>query len=103
MRNRRGRPVARTLAARAQAAALLLGIQIALAPAVDAADEQRGANQVQTAPVRTGKERLSSKAMDEQRVNNCKVPEALRGPKPRPDCDDAPAGPEAPSAVDVDG
>ena len=36
-------------------------------------------------PVRTGKERLSGKAADEQRVDNCKVPLALRGSKPRPD------------------
>jgi hypothetical protein len=39
----------------------------------------------QTLPVRTGKERLSGKAADEQRVDNCKVPVALRGSKPRPD------------------
>lgn len=38
-----------------------------------------------TPVVRTAKERLSSKAADEQRVDNCKVPPALRGPKPRPD------------------
>jgi hypothetical protein len=37
------------------------------------------------APVRTGKERLSSKASDEQRVDNCKVPPELRGPTARPD------------------
>jgi len=34
---------------------------------------------------RTGKERLGGKASDEQRVDNCKVPLDLRGPKPRPD------------------
>jgi len=34
---------------------------------------------------RTAKERLRSKAADEQRVDNCKVPLELRGPKPRPD------------------
>lgn len=37
------------------------------------------------APVKTGKERLSSKASDEQRVDNCKVPPALRGTTARPD------------------
>lgn len=37
------------------------------------------------APVKTGKERLSSKASDEQRVDNCKVPEELRGATARPD------------------
>jgi hypothetical protein len=41
---------------------------------------------VQTpAPVKTGKERLSSKASDEQRVDNCKVPPDRRGVIPRPD------------------
>jgi hypothetical protein len=40
-------------------------------------------------PSRTAKERLGVKASDEQRVDNCKVPLDLRGPKPRPDeCDD---------------
>ena len=34
---------------------------------------------------RTAKERLSGKSMDEQRVDNCKVPLELRGAKPRPD------------------
>jgi len=34
---------------------------------------------------RTAKERLSSKAADEQRVDNCKVPVESRGAKPRPD------------------
>jgi hypothetical protein len=48
-----------------------------------------GAKQVQTEPARTGKERLSGKASDEQRVDNCKVPIDLRGSTPRPDgCDD---------------
>jgi hypothetical protein len=37
------------------------------------------------APVKTGKERLSSKASDEQRVDNCKVPSELRGTAVRPD------------------
>ena len=36
-------------------------------------------------PVKTGKERLSDKASDEQRVDNCKVPPDRRGPRPRPD------------------
>jgi hypothetical protein len=37
------------------------------------------------APVKTGKERLSGKASDEQRVDNCKVQPELRGTTPRPD------------------
>jgi hypothetical protein len=36
-------------------------------------------------PTRTAKERLGRKASDEQRVDNCKVPPDMRGPKPRPD------------------
>jgi hypothetical protein len=44
-----------------------------------------------TAPS-TGKERLSNKWMDEQRMDNCKVPLDKRGAKPRPDaCADGPA------------
>ncbi len=36
----------------------------------------------------TGKERLSGKASDDQRLDNCKVPPEKRGPKPRPEsCD----------------
>ncbi len=45
----------------------------------------RVADGVQAPPARTAKERLVNKASDEQRVNNCKVPLALRGPKARPD------------------
>ena len=37
------------------------------------------------APVKTGKERLSGKASDEQRVDNCKVAPELRGTSPRSD------------------
>jgi hypothetical protein len=33
----------------------------------------------------TGKERLGGKWMDEQRIDNCKVPPEQRGAKPRPD------------------
>jgi hypothetical protein len=44
-----------------------------------------------TGPTMTGKERLSTKWMDEQRVDNCKVPIDKRGTKPRPDfCPQAP-------------
>lgn len=35
---------------------------------------------------KTLKERLSDKASDEQRVDNCRVPRERRGVKPRPDC-----------------
>ena len=42
-------------------------------------------DQVEVAPTRTGKERLGGKASDEQRVDNCKVPENRRGSKLRPE------------------
>ena len=41
---------------------------------------------------RTLKERLSDKASDNQRVNNCRVPVEERGPVPRQGC---PATPQA--------
>jgi hypothetical protein len=43
-----------------------------------------GATMAQQA--KTSKERLSRKADDEQRVNNCRVPAELRGSTPRPGC-----------------
>jgi hypothetical protein len=36
--------------------------------------------------LKSAKERLSDKASDEQRVDNCHVPPEKRGTKPRPDC-----------------
>ena len=57
------------------------------------AQEQRNAvNGRATAPeaekpptVLTGKERLGKKWMDEQRIDNCKVPIDQQGTRPRPD------------------
>jgi hypothetical protein len=43
--------------------------------------------------MRTLKERLSDKASDAQRVDNCKVPAERRGPVPRPDCAPKPRPP----------
>ena len=41
----------------------------------------------------TGKERLGKKWMDEQRIDNCKVPIDKRGTKPRPNtCSHVPTG-----------
>ena len=65
-----GAAAAWPLAARAQPRAIL-----------QCADGEAGHVQ----PTRTAKERLGRKASDEQRVDNCKVPLDLRGPKPRPD------------------
>jgi len=39
------------------------------------------------AEVKTSKERLSTKASDDQRVDNCRVPFEQRGSTPRPDCE----------------
>jgi hypothetical protein len=42
-------------------------------------------------PALTGKERLGPKWTDEQRLDNCQVPIAKRGTKPRPSaCADIP-------------
>ena len=61
------------LAARVRALAMVLAMALAAAPSHAAG------------PTRTAKERLGGKASDEQRVDNCKVPPNLRGPKPRPE------------------
>jgi hypothetical protein len=44
---------------------------------------------------KTSKERLSDKASDNQRVDNCRVPLKLRGSTPRPDCEPEPSTPTA--------
>ena len=41
----------------------------------------------------TLKERLSDKASDEQRIDNCRVPPERRGARPRPECADRAAAP----------
>jgi hypothetical protein len=41
----------------------------------------------------TLKERLSDKASDEQRIDNCRVPLDRRGTRPRPECADQAAAP----------
>ena len=66
---------------RVMAGILLLLAALATPSAASRAEGE--ASHVQ--PVRTAKERLGGKASDEQRVDNCKVPPELRGPKPRPD------------------
>jgi hypothetical protein len=50
------------------------------------------------APAQEGytlKERLSDKASDDQRVDNCHVSVERRGTKPRPDCPEEPRPPTA--------
>ena len=52
---------------------------------------QSAAPAAKRAPALSGKERLSEKWTDEQRVDNCKVPLDKRGSTPRPDtCPSAP-------------
>jgi hypothetical protein len=81
---------------RAVAWTLLLLMTVATARA-DGEAGQTQASEIQASqpqPTRTAKERLGGKASDEQRLDNCKVPLDLRGPKPRPDdCGDAASRP----------
>jgi hypothetical protein len=65
-----------------------------VASAAGGATPPANAEASQIQPTRTAKERLGGKASDEQRVDNCKVPLDLRGPKPRPDqCGDGASTP----------
>ena len=75
-------PSSTLLAARVHALAMVLAVGLAAAPS-------HAGDDVRAGPTRTAKERLGGKASDEQRLDNCKVPPDLRGPKPRPEqCDD---------------
>jgi hypothetical protein len=69
----------------ARTIAMALAIQVASATTAVTPCKAEEAKQFQAEPTRTGKERLGGKASDEQRVDNCKVPPELRGPKPRAD------------------
>jgi hypothetical protein len=69
------------------AAGALLAIGLTLHAADghgQAADRASTTEQGRTPAAETLKERLSDKASDEQRVDNCKVPKERRGTKPRP-------------------
>ena len=58
----------------------------AQAPVINGPAPPPPASATSPAPkVLTGKERLGEKWMDEQRIDNCKVPVDKRGTKPRPD------------------
>jgi hypothetical protein len=59
-----------------------------------------GSPQGAAAQVKTSKERLSDKAADEQRVDNCRVPVERRGPVPRPGCEDEGRSPAPADARD---
>jgi hypothetical protein len=64
----------------------IFGIALALSATAQTAPPPEQATPVAaTAPrTLTGKERLGRKWMDEQRIDNCNVPIAMRGTKPRP-------------------
>jgi hypothetical protein len=68
----------------ALAASVILALDPRAAGAADPPSAETPAAQA-PAPVKTGKERLSDKASDEQRVDNCNVPRDRRGTKVRPD------------------
>jgi hypothetical protein len=73
-----------------RAIAMMVALQAAWVLTSATPCKAQEAKQFQAEPTRTGKERLGGKASDEQRVDNCKVPPELRGPKPRADdCPDA--------------
>ena len=71
----------------------LISLVFVLSIASEAAAQDRQPDQIApdaetTAPSDrsslTGKERMGRKWMDEQRIDNCNVPAAKRGSKPRP-------------------
>lgn len=73
---------------------LALAMALGIAPAGSGAEPDASGRatvaapaerQDQARPELTGKERLSGKAADEQRVNDCKVP-ATKRTRPRPTC-----------------
>jgi hypothetical protein len=81
---------------------LSLATLLAIGPAASAFAQDRLTGQpapaaatmpLTTPGVLTGKERLGSKWMDEQRIDNCNVPIDKRGNKPRPSaCPHVPTG-----------
>lgn len=71
---------------RARSAAALIALALGITGAPGAAEDG----------TRTSKERLSDKASDDQRVDNCRVPIGRRGREPRPGCAGDPAPRPAP-------
>ena len=61
----------------------LLGLAISIAAVVRGSVAVADQEPAAFAPEKTSKERLSDKASDEQRVDDCKVPQARRT-RPRP-------------------
>jgi hypothetical protein len=64
----------------------LFGVALALSATAQTGSPPEPATPVAATAARTltGKERLGRKWMDEQRIDNCNVPIAKRGTKPRP-------------------
>ncbi len=75
------------------AASLAIGLVMPASAQNDARLDQIAPNAPTTMPATlTGKERLGPKWMDEQRIDNCKVPVDKRGSRARPaDCLHVPA------------
>ena len=71
------------------AALAVFVVSLGLAP-TSALPDSRLNTSVASAPVRTGKERLSDKASDEQRINDCKVPPDRRTRVRPTECHPAP-------------
>lgn len=63
-----------------------------------AGDAASGEVEPPAQPVKTGKERLSDKASDEQRVDDCNVPPERRGARLRPTACDGGRQPVAPAS-----
>jgi hypothetical protein len=74
--------MARIFRSYAVSAALVLATSLCVAGGARAGDDL------------TLKERLSDKASDEQRIDNCRVPMERRGTRPRPGCADATVAPK---------
>jgi hypothetical protein len=73
----------------AKAPSVLAQNEAPATPATTAVASPDSQSQPSPPRVLTGKERLGQKWMDEQRIDNCRVPLDKRGAKPRPDeCSD---------------
>jgi hypothetical protein len=73
------------MAPRSIALAAACGFGLAALAAAAPGEERRDPPPSQQQEAETLKERLSDKASDEQRVDNCNVPPEKRGKKQRPD------------------
>jgi len=63
---------------------MLLAAWLCIGLAMPASSQQGKRDRADAPKVLTGKERLGPKWTDEQRIDNCNVPEEKRGSKPRP-------------------